>query len=615
MAVLDPTPESAAAPAPFEAGRHGPARPRRIWRPAVLLFGTAISAAVAGVVHSMLVDERSAQDEATRQSLSAGLQSHIDNKLGFVRFMRGLYDSSDYVSLDEFKRFARIDPSVQQGEWWFTVAWAPRQAAQAILPRDRSGQSGFAASDSFPLAYLEPARPAQPLVANAASDPAANAAMRRAAVLQQMTVSDPRPIAGHGGTQIEAFMPVYQNGNAASGNLEGFLIARIAVDGLFEDFLKNAFTDPDFSLRVYDGQSLVFSRGPESGERSTAALSVGNRHWRLEVGRGGQGVAAAFWLPALVFVIGLALTGLLYLHLLRIDSEVRRISREVGRATAALAGANARLAERSGALQQVADDLRRTSQEAQLANAAKTVFLANMSHELRTPLNAIIGFAELIAHRTLGEDSARYLEYARDIEASGRYLLSIIEDLLDMSRIELGQVRLVEEPVVIEELGKGVAKFVSHRAQERRIAIEIEGLAALPRIQADPRSLRQALINLLINAIKFSPPSSTVTLSGSLEADGRIALSVQDNGPGIKPEEMSNIFEPFWQAEAYRRKARDGVGLGLAITKRLVEAHGGTVDLISGQGLGTRAVIRLPAARVLRGRPQLSVISGSGNAA
>src|SRR5690242_5900368 len=115
MAVFDPPAEPAAAPAGY----------RRFWRPAVLLFGLAISATVAGIVHSMLVDERQAQDEATRQSLSAGLQSHIDGKLGFVRFMRGLYDSSDFVSTDEFKRFARIDPAVRAGEWWFTLAWAP----------------------------------------------------------------------------------------------------------------------------------------------------------------------------------------------------------------------------------------------------------------------------------------------------------------------------------------------------------------------------------------------------------------------------------------------------------------------------------------------------------
>jgi signal transduction histidine kinase len=562
----------------------------------VLLFGLAISAAVAGVVLSMLVDERQGQDEATRQSLSAGLQGHIDQKLGFVRFLRGLYDSSDYVSADEFKRFAEIDPAVRDRQEWFTILWAPRQV------------------DRFPVAYAEPPRETLSAIADAASDPVDGAAMRRAAASGHMAISEPRLWPGHGGMEIKVFVPVFKDGDS-SGDLLGFLIASIAVDGLFNDFLQSAFTDPDFSLRVYDGKTLVFSRGPDDALYSTTALAVGDRHWELEIGPSGKAMTASFWLPALVFVTGLALTALLYLHLLRTDSEYRRISREVGLATAELAGANARLAERSGALQQVADDLRRTSQEAQLANAAKTVFLANMSHELRTPLNAIIGFSELIGHRTLGESSTRYFEYAKDIEASGRYLLSIIEDLLDMSRIELGQVRLVEESVNLEDLVAGVTKFVSHRAQERAVTIEREGLAALPRVQADPRSLRQALINLLINAIKFSPPSATIVITGATEAGGGIALSVQDSGPGIKAEEMASIFEPFWQGEAYRRKARDGVGLGLAITKRLVEAHGGTIELISREGLGARAVIHLPASRVVRGKPQLAVISGGGSAA
>src|SRR5262249_20366728 len=146
-------------------------------------------------------------------------------------------------------------------------------------------------------------------------------------------------------------------------------------------------------------------------------------------------VAAGFWLPALIFAIGGALTALLYLRLLRADTEYQRIAEEVGRATAKLADSNQRLMERSTRLQEAADDLRRSSHEAQLANAAKTMFLANMSHELRTPLNAVIGFSEMIASRALGEQSPRYFEYARDISTSGRYLLSIIEDLLDMSRI------------------------------------------------------------------------------------------------------------------------------------------------------------------------------------
>jgi signal transduction histidine kinase len=593
------------APSPVNArSRAGRSLVRR---PAVILFGLAISAVIAGVVHSMLADEARAQTEAMRQSLSAGLQSHIDRKLGLVEFMRGLYDSSDFVSADEFQRFAQLDPDVLDGDPWFSLAWGRRQKGGA--------------SDTFPVTYLAPKEDRRARAADLGSSAADRAAMRRAVAARQMTVSAPEVLASTtpaattgGGLQIKAFMPVFRSGDASPDHLQGFLMASMALNGLFDDFLRHAFTDADFSLRIYDGDVLVFARGPEQAGRIPSDLMVGDQRWRLEIGRVAPTIAAAFWLPALVFVIGLALTSLLYLHLLRADHQYRHISEEVGRATAELAGANARLAERSAALQQVADDLRRTSHEAQLASAAKTMFLANMSHELRTPLNAIIGFAELVAHRTFGDQSPRYFEYAEDIQSSGRYLLSIIEDLLDMSRIELGQVHLAEEAVQIGELVQSVVKFVTHRANTKRIAIQVEGLDGLPRIQADHRALRQALINLLINAIKFSPPGSTVAVQGALEPQGGLALAVQDSGPGIKPEEVARIFEPFWQGDAYRRKAPEGVGLGLAITKRLIEAHGGAVQMESEPGIGTRAIIRLPSDRIIRGRPQLAVIKG-GSAA
>jgi two-component system cell cycle sensor histidine kinase PleC len=278
-------------------------------------------------------------------------------------------------------------------------------------------------------------------------------------------------------------------------------------------------------------------------------------------------------------------------------------------ATAELADANHRLAERSAALQQIADDLRRTSQEAQFANAAKTVFLANMSHELRTPLNAVIGFSEMIAGRALGESSQRYFDYANDIQASGRYLLSIIEDLLDMSRIELGQMQLKEEAVALADLAGDVVKFLTLRGRDKRIEIRQEGLAHLPKVTVDPKAMRQALINLLTNAVKFSPPGSDVMIRGALETTG-IALSVIDHGFGIKEEDQARIFEPFWQNEAYRRQTKEGIGLGLAITQRLIQAHDGTIEVRSREGEGTTVTIHLPARRIIRGTPRLSVVGG-----
>jgi signal transduction histidine kinase len=443
--------------------------------------------------------------------------------------------------------------------------------------------------------------------------------MQTALSALRLTLSEPQVMTmnGHQAMAVKAFLPVFKNDpDGAPGDLQGFLIATIALDGFFNAFLDDTFDSTDLPLRVYDGNTLVFQHGALTHPLSPTALTVGNRQWRLEVDAEMQPIESTFWLPMLVFAIGLALTALLYLRLLRADTEYRRIADEVGRATAELASANRSLGERSATLQQVVDDLRRTSQEAQVANAAKTMFLANMSHELRTPLNAVIGFSEMIANRSLGENWSRYMEYARDILTSGRYLLSIIEDLLDMSRIELGQIELREEVIAPEELAQSAAKFIAHRAREKHSNIELAELADLPPVMVDVRAMRQSLTNLLANAVKFSEPGARVEIRGRATAEGEICFSVNDNGPGIKPSDLQHIFEPFWQNEAYRRRPRDGVGLGLAITKRFVEAHGGTIAIESREGAGTSIEIRLPAWRTVRGKPQFTVVQGErGNSA
>ena len=595
-------------PPPLPPRLSAPRSPHPVWRPTALILGALISIAVAGIVHDTLRQEQTAQRELTRQSISAGLQSHVNGKLDFIRFMRGLYDSSDFVSDAEFARFARIDPSIQDGKWWFSIAWAPRQHTS------NPPASGYSAAvppgDVFPVSYAEPAMHRGDM-SDAAADPTDRAVMTRAAAERQMVVSQPHMLAfgGREGRVIKAFLPIFKS-DGDKQDLQGFLVGSIALEGLFNDFLQDAFSDTDLSLRILAGNALVFASGPEAAQRAIDTLRMGDQQWKLEIGRPGEAVASSLWLPGLVLLTGFALTALLYLRLLRADTEYRRICEQVGLATAELASANVSLAERSDMLERVADDLRRTSHEAQLASAAKTVFLANMSHELRTPLNAIIGFSEVIAQRTFGDQSPRYAEYIQDIESSGRHLLSIIEDLLDMSRIELGQLQLREETVEPEELAQSVTRFVTHRANQRRIDVRCEGFDALPPVVADPNAMRQMLINLLVNAVKFSPTGGTVVLRGAVDADG-IALSVEDNGPGIAAEDVERVFEPFWQSEAYRRTAREGVGLGLAITKRLVEAHGGSIALNPAPAGGTIATIRLPASRLARAKPQLAVVVGS----
>jgi signal transduction histidine kinase len=603
---MDDMPSIGPAEADPTAGAKKAARriaQHRFWRPAIIVIGLLISLAVAGVVHDMLGEEAAAQREVARQSLAAGLQSQIARELEFAQYFRGLYDSSDFVSEEEFRRFAWLDPDIREKQWWIKVGWAPRVI-------------GEGAQDRFPLTYVEPIKGGVTIGADIAADPEDRRLMMRASALKEMQVTAPRPmtLSGDRSMSIRVFMPVYKAlPSQFEAPLDGFLIATISLEGFFRHFLDDAFAGTPLSVRIFDGDTLVFESGTIYERVTPTKLMVGDREWQLEIDGQSQPLTSGLWLPALIFAIGLALTVLLYLRLLRADTEYQRIADEVRLATAELADANHRLAERSAALQQVADDLRRTSKEAEFANAAKTVFLANMSHELRTPLNAVIGFSEMIASRALGESSPRYFDYASDIRASGRYLLSIIEDLLDMSRIELGQMQLKEETVALGDLAGDVMKFLTLRARDKRIEIRQHGLDRLPKMNVDPKAMRQALINLLTNAVKFSPHGTEVMIQAEVLSTG-VALSVIDRGFGIKSEDLPRIFEPFWQNEAYRRQTKEGIGLGLAITKRLVEAHDATIEVQSREGEGTTVTIHLPAHRIVRSAPKLAVVGG-GSAA
>jgi signal transduction histidine kinase len=601
------TPHASGAAERPTGAEPAPPTQHRFWRPAILAIGLAISFAVAGVVHDMLSQETTAQREIARQSLAAGLQSEIDRQIGFLALLRGLYDSSDFVSAEEFHNFVELDHSMRDAPWWLSVAWAAQEphASASYRPSLEEG-------DIFRRTYVAPTDQGDATPVILGDNPIDRAAMVKAVQTGAVAVTPPRPMSfgEREALGIRAVLPVYSHDSGpAERRLTGFVVETIAIDGFFVGFLGDDFANTNLSVRISDGKTQLFALG-EAGDDTTAGeLTVGDRVWRMEVDGVGA-IVTSLWLPGLVFVIGLALTGMLYLRLLRADTEYLRIAEEVTRATGELAEANGRLTERTHRLQEAADELRRSSREAQLANAAKSVFLANMSHELRTPLNAVIGFSDMIASRALGDHSPRYVEYAQDIGASGRYLLSIIEDLLEMSRIELGKLKLKEESLLLDELASDVMKFVSFRAAEKGITLRRSGFDDLPRILADAKAIRQSLINLLTNAVKFSHPGSAVEVRASVEADG-LALRVVDQGSGIRPEDLDNIFEPFWQAEAYRSKHKEGIGLGLAITRRLIEAHGGKIEIESSPGAGTTVIILLPSSRIMRERPQLSVVGGS----
>ncbi len=240
-------------------------------------------------------------------------------------------------------------------------------------------------------------------------------------------------------------------------------------------------------------------------------------------------------------------------------------------------------------------DLLHAKDEAEAASRSKSSFLAHMSHELRTPLNAIIGFSEVMASETLGPlDNPRYREYVRHINSSGGHLLSLINDLLDLSKIEAGKLELSEEAIGLKPLFERCRVLVSEAAHHKGLALTLDVPEGLPLLRCDRRKLQQVLVNLLSNAVKFTPAGGQIVLAAKSDGADDISICVSDDGIGIAPEELEKVMAPFGQAREALVREIEGTGLGLPLAKALVELHGGELELQSSLGRGTTVTVRLP---------------------
>jgi PAS domain S-box-containing protein len=247
-------------------------------------------------------------------------------------------------------------------------------------------------------------------------------------------------------------------------------------------------------------------------------------------------------------------------------------------------------------------ELLAAKEAAETANRAKSTFLAHVSHELRTPLNAIIGFAEIMDRQLFGPvGDSHYRDYARYIGDSGRHLLALINDILDLAKVEAGRMDLEEVEVEVAEEIEQACALLRPRAEAGRVLLDIEPplAAGLPRLRADARMVRQMLLNLLSNSIKFTPAEGRVTVSAAGDSGGWLRITVADTGPGMDEDDIQVALAPFGQVRTPFHRREPGVGLGLPLTKALAELHEGALELESRPGEGTLATVRFPPQRVL----------------
>ncbi len=239
--------------------------------------------------------------------------------------------------------------------------------------------------------------------------------------------------------------------------------------------------------------------------------------------------------------------------------------------------------------------------QAEAANIAKSRFLATMSHELRTPLNAIIGFSEVMETELFGPHAnPTYKDYSANIHESGSHLLHLINEILDLSRIEAGKYELTEEEIDLGEIVADCWRLMKLRAEGKAQTMAFDIHPQAPQVMADARATRQICLNLMSNALKFTPRGGHVIVSVQPAPDGGQVLAVKDNGPGIPPSEIHKVMQPFGQGSLAQASAEGGTGLGLPIVKGLIELHGGSFVLKSELRRGTSAEVRFPASRVCR---------------
>jgi signal transduction histidine kinase/sensor domain CHASE-containing protein len=607
---------------------------RRYWPAAVAAcLGLAVSFGALYLARNAAQDRLAAELTIEAENRGRSLQEVLSRYQGTIE---GFAASFPYAQLDQeqFRDYARnvflASHILRSGLQALT--WAPRvhgvdrapfeAAARAegfpdyrILEPGADGRLKTAEPRAvyFPLRFTEPANSAAPLGLDVLSDPTRSATVRRALANGRITASPEAPLRA-GGSGSVVFVPVYGSTSAevprrGDNDLAvGILAFRLSISPTIDAIVQALEPVPhDLEMYVLDdgapeGQRVVYYRPagqansvePQPDESAALAepiygssLSFAGRDWTVIVRPTPQFKAVALrgvgWTEC---GSGLLVTLLLSVYL--VSSRARA----------------ARLRQLTENLRQEVGVRRSAEQAAEAASRAKSEFLANMSHELRTPLNAIIGFSELMCGELFGRiGNRRYVEYANDIRESANHLLTVINEVLDFSRAEAGELRLNESEVDLAQTIHSARRIVEERATAAGLTLETVLPENLPRLRADEHMLKQMLLNLLWNAIKFTPDGGRIGILAQRGGGGVLLLEVADTGIGMSPDEIPLALRPFRQLDSGLARKHGGTGLGLPLVKSRVELHGGSLGIESARGVGTTVTLTFPATRVIAPSP------------
>jgi signal transduction histidine kinase len=605
----------------------------------VLACGIAIASGGFLAVQNQLtsIEQRGFEMEAA--SYAGALRDGMRQYSEVLNSMAAFVSASRGVDRWEFLRFT--ERTLPRYPGFAALEWVPRVPLEQRAKYERRAQVDglfglrirefgpqselVPAADRpeyYPVYYVEPFEGHERLLGfDLGADPAARAVLARAEEhgrVLSARLGPANPVVGRD-ADLWFVLPLFDGDVSEKPVTErreallGFAIGAIRVASMVDAALEAAGPVLPMAIRLVDENpgplpAVLYARNwmqsGESGHRAGSAFlhstsfDIAGAAWRVEL----MPLADASprpqdALPWGVALISLLLTGLLLQHMTSTVLRRHAIERAVQERTAELASANRELQVEIAERRRAEINLRAAKEQAEVASRAKSEFLAMVSHELKTPLNAIIGFSDILSNQTLGPiGKSQYLEYASDIRDSGHYLLKIINDILDLSRIESGNLTLIEEEVEIVSVVQSAVRLIRPRGEAAGLTIATDFPQGILSVTADARAMKQILVNLLSNAVKFTPKGGRVSVAVALEA-GRPTITVADTGIGIPAKDLSRVCEPFVQVDTSLARRFEGTGLGLTLTKRLVDLHGGELILRSTLGTGTTVIVRLPEER------------------